>query len=357
MLLWWVRFIRTVRAKPGIGLVTVGVMVTVSMLGNAATYYYFEGARPEPPSALDSLWYSVISITTIGYGDHFPVTLGGRIGAVFFVVLTGLTTFTVFLGMLVDWGTDFALKSRRGLGRAVVNDHILIVNFPNASRVKRIIDELQSDPQHANREIVILTDQVEELPWTIENVVFVSGSPLERASFDRANVEHARLALLLATSYSDPSSDAVVASAASVIESTYEEIYTVAECLREEHRHLFDSVKCDAVVPVLEIGNRLLVQEIGDPGISRVIEVISTNLAGDTLFSTEVFEEAAAGTAPLEYLTLAKALLDHGVNLLGVSRGTEAITSFTGVSVRAHDRAVYLARKRLSWKELRKMGQ
>ena len=34
----------------------------------------------------DSLWYSLVTITTVGYGDFYPVTPGGRITAVFIMV-------------------------------------------------------------------------------------------------------------------------------------------------------------------------------------------------------------------------------------------------------------------------------
>ena len=31
----------------------------------------------------DALWYSIVTITTVGYGDFYPVTLGGRIAGMF----------------------------------------------------------------------------------------------------------------------------------------------------------------------------------------------------------------------------------------------------------------------------------
>jgi len=31
----------------------------------------------------DALWWAIVTLTTVGYGDHFPVTAGGRITAVF----------------------------------------------------------------------------------------------------------------------------------------------------------------------------------------------------------------------------------------------------------------------------------
>lgn len=40
-------------------------------------------------SGWDALWYSIVTITTVGYGDRYPVTMGGRIAAIF-IMLMGL---------------------------------------------------------------------------------------------------------------------------------------------------------------------------------------------------------------------------------------------------------------------------
>ena len=34
----------------------------------------------------DALWYSIVTITTVGYGDYYPVTPGGRLTAIFIMV-------------------------------------------------------------------------------------------------------------------------------------------------------------------------------------------------------------------------------------------------------------------------------
>ena len=35
----------------------------------------------------DALWYAIVTITTVGYGDHYPVTAGGRITAMFIMFM------------------------------------------------------------------------------------------------------------------------------------------------------------------------------------------------------------------------------------------------------------------------------
>jgi voltage-gated potassium channel len=47
----------------------------------------------------DALWWAVVTITTVGYGDKYPVTLGGRITAVF-VMFTGVGIIGALASML-----------------------------------------------------------------------------------------------------------------------------------------------------------------------------------------------------------------------------------------------------------------
>lgn len=52
-------------------------------------------------TASDSLWYVIVTISTVGYGDQFPVTTAGRIlGAV--VIVIGVGIFGTFTGYLAN---------------------------------------------------------------------------------------------------------------------------------------------------------------------------------------------------------------------------------------------------------------
>ena len=47
----------------------------------------------------DALWWGIVTIATVGYGDYYPVTAVGRIIAVF-TVLSGIGIFVLLVGSL-----------------------------------------------------------------------------------------------------------------------------------------------------------------------------------------------------------------------------------------------------------------
>lgn len=347
MLVLLARVFRRIRATKIWGLTAVASLLLVAIVGNATCFYIFEHhADPACEVTIeDSLWYSVISVTTIGYGDFYATTTASRITTFFFVVCLGLTAFSLFFGLLIDWFTELALRGDRGMNQIYANNHTLIVNFPSQSRIQQLIQELQSDNKH--QDIVIITDQLESLPFQTDGVMFVRGSTVSEETYRRAGIERASHAIVLATSYHDSNSDAIVAAAASVIDHLKPEIHLVAECLDDRHRMLFDAVNTDAIVSAMRITGNLLVQESRDPGISQLFNIVTSNLEGDTIFSTAV--QASGSTT---YGAMAKTLFDKDVNLLAVIRHKETFTHFAKISPQKDDKIVYLAHERKTWDQL-----
>jgi voltage-gated potassium channel len=67
----------------------ITILLTIIVLTVASVLVLqFESQSPEAKiiTGWDAFWYSIVTITTVGYGDYYPVTTAGRITAMFIMV-------------------------------------------------------------------------------------------------------------------------------------------------------------------------------------------------------------------------------------------------------------------------------
>lgn len=71
-------------------------------LAAVGIYYFEHETQPEQfKSIFHSLWWAVVTLTTVGYGDIYPITVGGRIFT-FFVLIIGLGVVAVPTGIVAS---------------------------------------------------------------------------------------------------------------------------------------------------------------------------------------------------------------------------------------------------------------
>jgi voltage-gated potassium channel len=88
---------------------TQGTFTTVSLIavlmiifGSIAILQVEKAPECNIKTAEDAIWWSFVTITTVGYGDKYPITTEGRIIAAFLMV-TGVGLFGTFTGFIAAW--------------------------------------------------------------------------------------------------------------------------------------------------------------------------------------------------------------------------------------------------------------
>jgi voltage-gated potassium channel len=78
-------------------LLTASILLYLAAMG---IYYFENSAQPQVFSSMfDGLWWAVATLTTVGYGDVYPITAGGKIFT-FFILIIGLGIIAVPTGMV-----------------------------------------------------------------------------------------------------------------------------------------------------------------------------------------------------------------------------------------------------------------
>jgi voltage-gated potassium channel len=87
------------------GAFLAAVLLALLLVGfSSIAVLQVEGSTPDAniKSAGDALWWAFVTITTVGYGDHFPISTEGRlIGAL--LVTAGVGLVGTFSGFVASW--------------------------------------------------------------------------------------------------------------------------------------------------------------------------------------------------------------------------------------------------------------
>ncbi|MEA2677395.1 MAG: voltage-gated potassium channel [Chloroflexota bacterium] len=78
-----------------------GAWLTVAVICGAALYFAEVGQNPEVTSFGDALWWAVVTVATVGYGDVTPITPEGRLAAAVLMIV-GITLWAAVTGMITS---------------------------------------------------------------------------------------------------------------------------------------------------------------------------------------------------------------------------------------------------------------
>eukprot|EP00178_Gracilaria_changii_P019017 TRINITY_DN553_c0_g1_i1.p1 TRINITY_DN553_c0_g1~~TRINITY_DN553_c0_g1_i1.p1 ORF type:complete len:1328 (-),score=151.34 TRINITY_DN553_c0_g1_i1:1808-5791(-) len=166
---------------------------------------------------LNSCYFIIVTLSTVGYGDFSPTTVQGRTFTLFIIII-GIVIFASIVSELVDHA-----RSGRGTGWFVKNKntrHVIITGSPNRTDLIHFVTEFFSDPRGSNKNarIVVLADEIswsdaEWYRYIAKNyflqvrVQYLSGSVGNSLDLKRAGLETADAVFILSsyTNGDDPS--------------------------------------------------------------------------------------------------------------------------------------------------------
>lgn len=128
-------------------LITAAVIIVIG----AVTIFSIESGHPDSQidSMLDAIWWTVATVTTVGYGDIVLVTDAGRIVAIFYMFF-GISVLAMFLSVL---GTRFYKRRYENEEREFTHAQKLILQR---------FDELENNQKNLEKNIKEILERLKQ---------------------------------------------------------------------------------------------------------------------------------------------------------------------------------------------------
>lgn len=321
-MLLWVHFLRHLRKhmtrrREYRVIFPLMAVIVLSSLG----FYWFE--RPSHPDLqpMDGVWWTLVTMTTVGYGDISPTTVAGRFLIAVPTMLAGGGILAYGLSTFTSFVIETKHKELRGMQELDVNDHIVLINYPGEAKVLDMLSELRHDAIVGSQPIVLLTDRIEELPDSLNafDVSFVHGSPINEDALARAHVQQARDAIVFAHS-DDENSDSFnlgVLVALSALDHTPR---IVVECIKPSRKALMKSAGASEVICVTELATQLLGQARQGFGIQALFSDLASNRTPQQVDIVPIELDQ-----PMAFSALSALMHKDHILLIGITRNHEQI--------------------------------
>ncbi len=284
-------FMRHMMRNPPEPLRVLILMLAVLLYG-ASGFLYFE--LPGNPDLTwgDGFWYTIVTIATVGYGDFFPKSAGGRFLVGWPIMILGIGLLGYALSLVAAALVTSKTREVRGMSSFKLSNHLVVINFPGLEKVSRVLEELALDAAFSSghRQVVIIDEQLEELPPELQQkgIHYVRGNPARDETLSRASLDKASHAIVLSRCPGEPSSDNLNVAITLAIEARCRSVDTVVECSDPSSEELLKKAGCDRVICTARFDSLFISQELLNPGVQEVIADLFSARGGQQIYFTEV---------------------------------------------------------------------
>ncbi|MHB9287788.1 NAD-binding protein [Halobacteriales archaeon Cl-PHB] len=240
---------------------TVALVGTL-VYGTAGTYALREEFT-NVDSLIDGLYYTIVTASTVGYGDLTATTDYGRLFALSLVVL-GTVSFALALGSVL--GPALEARFSRALGTMtdtqydLLEDHIVVLGYGDLT--EPLVEEL-----HGTEFVVVTPDASQAQFLRNHDVDVYTGDPSDDEPLGEVAIEHAR-AVIAATN--DDAADALAILTARELNP---DVKIVAAATLRENVDKLRRAGADTVISPAAIGGRLLVRSaLGTEEVEEVAD-------------------------------------------------------------------------------------
>ncbi|MEI7903975.1 MAG: potassium channel protein [Candidatus Firestonebacteria bacterium] len=252
---------------------------------------------------LDSIYMTVITLATVGYGETQPLHSSGRIFTIF-LILGGMTVVSygvLTLTSLIAEGELQRLLRRGKMDKEIskLKDHFIVCGVGELGR--HIVEELKN----TKRQFVIIDRDAEKVKRLAgEDVLYIEGDATQDATLQQAGVE--RAGGVYCCLKDDKENLFAVLTARELNPKTR----IITKCIEDESEQKFYRAGADKTISTIRIGGLRMASEMMRPTVASFLDLMlrdkknirfeevliraDSKVAGKTLAETGLHDKTGA---------------------------------------------------------------
>ncbi|WP_079507225.1 potassium channel family protein [Mesobacillus jeotgali] len=269
------------------------------------------------PTIFDGVWWAIITASTVGYGDFYPVSVAGRVtGMILLLVGTGfLSSYFIHLSAATVNKQNAYSEGRVGFKG---NGHIIIIGWNERSRtILRSLIKTES--------LILVDDTLGSNPIKDDNVHFIRGRANKDETLLNAGISTAKKVIIT----SDQNLDELQADMNTIltllaIKGLNPDIRCIAEIQTSEQINNARRAGADELIPTNALTSAVLLNSISSPEVVSPLLDLLGELNGKHLS----YIEAEASLINKDFPEASSFLQrERKIILIGIKRGDNVIVS------------------------------
>lgn len=297
---------------PMSGLIRKRMKNLIAILVGLLTFQVLVMWAVEDLTLFESIWITMTTVSTVGYGDYAPQTWMGRLSTIVVLFLGAITVITLIISDFIEHRFYRRERILRGLWIYKMKDHIVIINTPQHGGEQyfmRFASQIRSNPGYETVPIMLLTRQFPNgLPpeLTDMGLVHFHGTGSDPSALQAVHAGSARHIVILATDETDASSDSITFDIAHRLSELNLGYQTTAECVTDANRSRLKALGIRAVIRPVRTYPEIMVRAVVAPGSEKVLEDLF-NYEHDHPHRYDLLLE------DLNWADIVSALIRHGI--------------------------------------------
>jgi len=253
------------------------ILLVASIGGTGVLFLERQIGNEQFGSVPEALWWAIVTMTTVGYGDYIPQGTSGRFLAVM-IIFAGISLMAVLSGTVASQLVARRLRAIQGLMSFKVKDHIIVCGWHH--KAESLLNALFTvGAGDTGLQIVLINEEHEDKMQSLKNqfgytrIKYIRGEFTREATLNQAQLEYARAVIILPTEIpTGGASDEKTILASLTIKNLNPNVQLVAYVHDKASIAHVRRANADEVVLSDNFGSFLLASHILNPGIPQTVD-------------------------------------------------------------------------------------